>query len=84
MQYTFRPGGVCSQEIRCSMEDGIVTGLSITGGCMGNLTGISRLVIGMPVERVIACLEGVICGERKTSCPDQIARALREQMEQEK
>jgi len=84
MQYTYRPGGVCSQEIRFSIEDGIVTGLSITGGCAGNLAGISRLVIGMPVEQVIASLEGVICGDRKTSCPDQIARALRERMEQEK
>jgi len=79
MQYTFQPGGVCSREIRFSIEEGIVTGLAITGGCAGNLAGISRLVIGMPTERVIACLEGVICGDRKTSCPDQIAKALREQ-----
>jgi len=84
MQYTFRPGGVCSQEILFSIENGIVTGLSITGGCKGNLAGISRLVIGMPVERVVACLEGVTCGDRGTSCPDQIAKALRERMEQEK
>jgi len=84
MQYTFRPGGVCAQEILFSVEKGIVTGLSITGGCRGNLAGISRLVIGMPVGRVIACLEGVTCGDRKTSCPDQIAQALREHMEQEK
>jgi len=83
MQYTFRPGGVCAQEIWFSIEDGIVTGLSITGGCRGNLAGISRLVVGMPVERVIACLDGISCGDRKTSCPDQIAKALRERMEQE-
>ena len=83
MEYTFRPGGVCSQEIHFSIENGIVTGLSITGGCAGNLAGISRLVIGMPVRQVIASLDGITCGDRKTSCPDQIAKALRARMEQE-
>ena len=78
MQYTFRPGGVCSQEFRFTIEDEVVADLSVTGGCAGNLSGISRLIVGMPVERVIAALDGVQCKDRKTSCPDQIAKALRQ------
>jgi len=81
MQYTFRPGGVCAQEMRFSLEDGVITDISIMGGCAGNLAGISRLVLGMPAERVIASLAGIRCGEKQTSCPDQIAKALRERVE---
>jgi len=77
MQYTFSPGGVCSQEFCFDIEDGVIRGLSVTGGCMGNLAGISRLLTDMPVEQVITRLDGVQCRDRKTSCPDQIAKALK-------
>jgi len=83
MRYSVRPAGsVCSQEIQFSLDNGIVTALSIIGGCAGNLTGISRLVVGMSAKQVIACLEGVQCRDRGTSCPDQIAKALRERVEE--
>ena len=78
MQYTCKPQGVCSKEIRFTVEDGVVRGLHVRGGCDGNLQGIARLVEGMPAEEVIARLEGLRCGEKLSSCPDQLARALRE------
>ncbi|MCL2368766.1 MAG: TIGR03905 family TSCPD domain-containing protein [Oscillospiraceae bacterium] len=83
MKYTFRPGGVCAQEFMFNIEDGVVVETEITGGCPGSLAGISRLIVGMPVERVIECLEGLQCKDRGTSCPDQIAQALRESLKAE-
>jgi len=58
-------------------EDGVVRALRVMGGCDGNLQGIARLIEGMPVDEVIRRLEGVRCGRKDTSCPDQLARALR-------
>ena len=78
MQYTYQTQGVCSKAMCFTVEDGIVTGLSVQGGCNGNLQGIARLVEGMPVEEVIARLEGVCCAGKVSSCPDQLALALRE------
>ncbi len=78
MTYTYRPKGVCSQLMQISVEDGIVTDLSVVGGCNGNLQGIGYLVKGMKVEDVIQRLEGIHCGKRPTSCPDQLARALKQ------
>ena len=75
--YTFRPRGVCSQLMEIETEDGILKGLSVMGGCSGNLQGIARLVEGMPVEEVIRRLEGIRCGFKNTSCPDQLAKALK-------
>ena len=62
------------------VENGIVRSLKVTGGCSGNLQGISRLVEGMPVEEVIRRLDGIRCGFKSTSCPDQLAQALKQQM----
>ena len=80
MQYKFRPQGVCSQEMYITVEDGIIQDLQVLGGCSGNLQGISRLVTGMPVEEVISKLEGIRCGFKATSCPDQLAKALRQSL----
>ena len=78
MQHTYKTKGICASEMRFTVENGIVTGLTVKGGCDGNLKGLARLVEGMPVEEVIARLEGLSCGWKSTSCPDQLARALRE------
>ena len=79
MDYKYKTKGTCSREISFSVnEEGIVTNVSFFGGCMGNLQGISKLVEGMPVEEVIKRLEGIKCGFKPTSCPDQLATALKE------
>ena len=78
MRLEYRPRGVCSQRIEIDVEDGLVQDVQFTGGCSGNLQGISRLVKGMPVEEVISRVEGVRCGFKPTSCPDQLAQALKQ------
>ena len=78
MTVTYKPKGVCSSKIDIEVEDGIVTRLQFTGGCSGNLQGLSRLVTGMRAEEVIAKLEGLRCGGKATSCPDQLAKAVEE------
>ena len=77
MVYSFRPRGVCSQRMDFEVVDGLVRNLEVTGGCSGNLRGIARLIEGMPVDEVIQRLEGVRCGFKNTSCPDQLAKALK-------
>ena len=77
MQYTYKTNGTCSQEIIFDIEDGKIHNLRFLGGCNGNLQGIGKLVEGMPVDEVIARVEGISCGGRPTSCPDQLARALK-------
>lgn len=81
MTYEYTPKGVCSRKMVFEIEDGILTDVKITGGCNGNLKGISMLVKGMPVDEVIKRLEGINCGMKGTSCPDQLARALKEATE---
>lgn len=78
MEYTYKTSGTCSREILFEIEDGKVKNLRFIGGCNGNLQGIGALVEGMKVEDVIARVEGISCGGRPTSCPDQLARALKE------
>ena len=78
MRLEYRPRGVCSQRIEIDVEDGLVQDVQFTGGCSGNLQGISRLVKGMPVEEVISRVEGIRCGFKPTSCPDQLAHALKQ------
>ncbi len=78
MQYTFKTKGTCSREIHFEVEDGIVKNVEFIGGCNGNLKGIGSLVDGMKVEDVIKKLEGITCGFKQTSCPDQLAKALKE------
>ena len=77
MLYTYRPQGVCSQLMEIEVEDNIVKSFRVLGGCDGNLQGIGRLIAGMEVDEVIARLEGIRCGFKPTSCPDQLARALK-------
>lgn len=77
MQYTYKTSGTCSQQIIFDIEDGKVHNLHFLGGCNGNLQGIGKLVEGMAVEEVISRVEGISCGGRPTSCPDQLAKALK-------
>ncbi len=77
MLYTYRPRGVCSQLMEIETEDNILKSVRVLGGCDGNLQGISRLVVGMDVDEVITKLEGIRCGFKPTSCPDQLAQALK-------
>lgn len=78
MTITYVPKGVCSQEMIVSAENGIITDAKIIGGCHGNLQGIGRLVTGMKLEDAIEKLEGIKCGRKDTSCPDQLTIALRQ------
>ena len=78
MQYEYKTKGTCSQKIFFDIEDGVVKNVKYIGGCNGNLQGIGKLVEGMPVEEVINRLEGIHCGFKPTSCPDQLAKALKE------
>ena len=77
MQFEYRTQGTCSQRILFEVEDGKVKNVQFLGGCNGNLKGIAKLVEGMDVDEVIARVEGVTCGMKKTSCPDQLAQALK-------
>ncbi|MBR1866095.1 MAG: TIGR03905 family TSCPD domain-containing protein [Lachnospiraceae bacterium] len=75
---TYQPTGVCSQKIDFDIVDGKVTNVHFLGGCNGNTQGISRLIEGMDVQDAISRLEGVQCGLKGTSCPDQLAKALKQ------
>ena len=78
MQYTYQTKGTCSREIIFEIEDGKIANIEFIGGCNGNLKGICSLVKGMDIDEVIARLEGTTCGMKATSCPDQLACALKE------
>ncbi len=78
MQYTYKTKGVCSQLISFEVEDNKVSNVQFFGGCNGNLKGIGALVEGMDIDDVIARVEGIKCGMKSTSCPDQLAKALKE------
>lgn len=80
MAYQYRPRGVCSQGITFELEDGRVKNVRFVGGCSGNTQGVSRLVEGMLAEEAVCRLSGIRCGMKATSCPDQLARAIREAM----
>ena len=82
MHYTLYPKGVCSTQIDLDVTDGKIHNLSYTGGCNGNTKGLSAMVVGQPAEEVIRRLQGIRCGMRPTSCPDQLAEALTEALEQ--
>ena len=77
MQYEYKTKGTCSQRIFFDVEDGKVKNVQFVGGCNGNLKGIAALVEGMRVEEVITRVEGIRCGMKATSCPDQLAQALK-------
>lgn len=74
----YKTHGVCSQNISFDIKDHKVYNVHFTGGCHGNLQGIGKLVEGMDVDDVISRVEGIKCGPKSTSCPDQLARALKE------
>ena len=72
----YKTQGTCASVIDVEVENGVIKSVAFTGGCHGNLQGISRLVEGMQVEDAISRLKGIRCGFKNTSCPDQLARAL--------
>ena len=74
----YKTFGTCSREINFEVVDNKITNVSFLGGCNGNLQGISKLVEGMDIDEVIARVEGIKCGARQTSCPDQLAAALKQ------
>lgn len=74
----YQTQGVCSKNISFDIKDNKVFNVQFTGGCHGNLQGIGKLVEGMEVDEVISRIEGIKCGPKSTSCPDQLARALKE------
>ena len=76
--FDYKPHGVCPMNISFDLDGDTVHNVSFKGGCNGNLQGISSLVAGMKVEEVIDRLSGIRCGGKPTSCPDQLARALRQ------
>lgn len=78
MQYTYKTKGTCSSQIILDVENGVINEVKFVGGCNGNTKGISALVKGMKADDVIARCEGIRCGFKPTSCPDQLAQALRE------
>ena len=78
MEYTYKTKGTCAREISFEVEDGKIKNVSFFGGCNGNLQGIGALVEGMEFDEVIDKLEGIKCGFKPTSCPDQLAKALKE------
>ena len=84
MHKVFIPRGVCSRKYEIDIENGVVQDIVITGGCHGNLQGIAALLKGQRAEDIIKRLSGIRCGMKSTSCPDQIARALSEAIEEEK
>ncbi len=79
MVYTYKTRGTCSSQIQIELnEDKTIKNVEFLGGCNGNLKGIGQLVSGMSIDEVIDRLEGITCGFKATSCPDQLAKALKE------
>ena len=78
MEIKYQPHGVCSRQIIIDVEDGIVDSVKFVGGCSGNTQGVAALAKGMKVNDVIDRLEGIRCNSKPTSCPDQLAKALKE------
>lgn len=81
MVYRYSTRGTCARAIEFEVDNGTVKNVRFEGGCNGNLKGIGAIVEGMKVEDVIAKLEGIRCGFKSTSCPDQLAQALRKAVE---
>lgn len=79
-QIVYATKGVCSRSIEITVNDGVVEAVKFIGGCSGNTQGVSALAVGMTVEEVINRLGGIKCGMKSTSCPDQLATALKEHL----
>ncbi len=77
MQFEYKTKGTCSQMIFFEVDDGKIHNVSFMGGCNGNLQGISKLVEGMDIDDAISRIDGIHCGSKPTSCPDQLANALK-------
>lgn len=78
-EFTYTTKGTCSRAIEIVVDDNsVITSVRFIGGCSGNTQGVAALVKGMTVEEAIARLEGIKCGPRPTSCPDQLAKALKQ------
>ena len=82
MHYEYKTHGTCASKILFDVENGIVSNVRFIGGCSGNTQGVARLTDGMTVDQVIEKLEGIRCGMKPTSCPDQLAQALKAAKEQ--
>ena len=80
--FEYAPQGVCSRLMQFDIEDNKIHNLKVVGGCNGNLQGIGKLVEGMDLDEVISRVEGIRCGARPTSCPDQLSKALKQAKEQ--
>ena len=74
---SYQPKGVCSRHMEIDVEDGVIQAVRVVGGCSGNLQGISSLLVGMTTDEAIRRMEGIRCGVKPTSCPDQLAKALK-------
>ncbi len=78
MEYTFKPKGVCARGISFEIEGDVVRNIRFSGGCSGNTQGVAALAEGMTVEEITKRLSGIRCGFKGTSCPDQLAKAVKE------
>ena len=78
MSYTYKTRGTCSQAIQFDIVDDKVRNVQFIGGCSGNTQGVARLIEGMDVHEAISRIDGIKCGPRPTSCPDQLATALKQ------
>ena len=83
MNYKYKTRGTCAREISFEMENGIVKNVSFFGGCNGNLKGIAALIEGKKAEEIIPLIKGIKCGFKPTSCPDQLANALQEALNEQ-
>ena len=83
MVYKYTTKGTCSRSIEFEIEDGIVGNVRFEGGCNGNLKGIAALVEGKNAEEIIPLIKGIKCGFKPTSCPDQLAKALEEALNEQ-
>ena len=75
---TYQPRGVCSKQMEIDLENGVIQAVRVLGGCSGNLQGICALLVGMTRDEAIRRMDGIHCGPRSTSCPDQLAQALKQ------
>ena len=82
--YDYKTKNICSSMISLDLDGDVVRNVRFTGGCNGNLQGISKLVEGQTVDQVENALSGILCGKKPTSCPDQLAKAVREAKEAQK
>lgn len=78
MEYIYKTKGTCSTKIAVELDGDIIKSVKFTGGCNGNLSGISKIVEGMTVKDVVSKFNGIKCGLKSTSCPDQLSKAVQE------